>query len=115
MSDGRPFPRASRLRRSSDIRSVFRTGRRQRCGPLDIFLGTGQKAIPRVAIVVPRHGRTAVERNRLKRRLREIIRLFWLPVAPHGDLVVRARPDAYERDYAELRDRLMACLEIPTC
>ena len=68
-----------------------------------------------MAIVVPRHGRTAVERNRLKRRLKEIIRLCWLPGASHDDLVVRARPDAYERSYAELRDRLTECLEIPTC
>lgn len=56
-----------------------------------------------------------MERNRLKRRLREIIRLYWLPVAPADDLVVRARPDAYERSYAELRERLTACLEIPIC
>ena len=56
-----------------------------------------------------------MERNRLKRRLKEIIRLCWLPDASGDDLVVRARPDAYERSYAELRDRLTECLEIPAC
>jgi ribonuclease P protein component len=68
-----------------------------------------------VAIVVPRHGRSAVERNRLKRRLREIVRLFWLPVAPPSDLVIRARPEAYEIEFAELREGIVRCLGPQGC
>ncbi|MGW8283127.1 MAG: ribonuclease P protein component [Gemmatimonadota bacterium] len=115
MCDRRRFSRERRLRRSSDIRNVLRTGRRTRCGPVDIFRGSAQDSCSRVAIVVPRHGRTAVERNRVKRRLREIIRLDWLPVAPGGDLVVRARPGAYDSSYDDLRDRLSTCLGFPSC
>lgn len=115
MSDRRLWPRAARLRRSGDIRAVFRTGRRRRCGSCDAFLlapGTGR---PRVAIVVPRHGRSAVARNRLKRRLREIVRLCWLPVAPPSDLVIRARPEAYESEFAELREGIVRCLGLQGC
>ena len=60
---------------------------------------------------MPRHGHTAVERNRLKRRLREIIRVQWLPEARDADLVVRARAEAYGQGFAELRARLIECLE----
>ena len=35
--------------------------------------------LPRVGIVVPRHQHSAVDRNRLKRRLRELVRLELLP------------------------------------
>jgi ribonuclease P protein component len=108
------YPRARRLRRSREIRAVFRSGRRQRCGPIDLFLGADPDS-RRAAIVVPRHGHTAVARNRLKRRLREIVRLYWLPMASGGDLVVRARPGAYDSSFDELRTSMQACLERIRC
>ncbi|MCL7966776.1 MAG: ribonuclease P protein component [marine benthic group bacterium] len=115
MSGTFAFPRASRLRRSSEIRSVFRSGRRHRCGPIDLFLGPGPGDAPRAAIVVPRHGHTAVERNRLKRRLREIVRLHWLPTGAKGDLIVRARPSAYGSDYGDLLEAMTGCLQRLKC
>jgi ribonuclease P protein component len=108
------FPRARRLRRSSDIRSVFRSGRRHRCGPIDLFLEPDSEA-SRAAVVVPRHGHTAVERNRLERRLREIIRLHWLPDSRPGDLVVRAGPGAYDSSFKELLNAMRPCLEKIRC
>ena len=50
---------------------------------------------PRVGFIVPRYKHTAVERNRLKRRLRELVRATLLPTLPAVDLVVRARASAY--------------------
>lgn len=56
------------------------------------------------------HG-AAVRRNRLKRRLREIGRVYILPVldaeASQVDLLVRARPEAYTADFDALRDELL--------
>jgi ribonuclease P protein component len=57
---------------------------------------------PRVAIVVPRFGATAVARNRLKRRLRELVRRELLPVLPRRDVVVRATPQAYRAPFETL-------------
>jgi ribonuclease P protein component len=96
---------------------MFRSDRRS-CGPLDVFLRPAQAAGPRVGIVVPKHGRTIVERNRLKRRLREILRTQWLPdergrVAAEGggrDLLVRVRPTAYAAGFEELATALRTCL-----
>ncbi|MEJ2546254.1 MAG: ribonuclease P protein component [Gemmatimonadota bacterium] len=115
MSGTFAFPRASRLRRSREIRNVFRSGRRHRCGPIELFLGPGIGGVPRAAIVVPRHGHTAVERNRVKRRLREIVRLRWLPSGANGDLVVRARPSAYDSDFDELLSGVNECLQRLSC
>lgn len=62
---------------------------------------------PRLGVVVPLFGHTAVERNRLQRRLREIGRRCWLPEArAEGrpvDLLIRAGPGAYGLDFEELR------------
>jgi ribonuclease P protein component len=51
---------------------------------------------------VPRHGETAVARNRLRRRLREILRRRLLPTLSPLDLVVRTRPTAYGATFSEL-------------
>ena len=63
-------------------------------------------SFPRVGFIVPRYGRTAVERNRLKRRLREIVRTRLLPELPAVDLVIRTRPSAYAAAAALLADDL---------
>lgn len=54
---------------------------------------------------MPRHKRTAVARNRIKRQLREIVRTVLLPalaLSPPLDVVVRAAPEAYDADMATL-------------
>ncbi|HEU4586748.1 MAG TPA: ribonuclease P protein component, partial [Gemmatimonadaceae bacterium] len=62
---------------------------------------------PRAGFIVPKYSRTSVARNRLKRRLREIVRTELLPHLPAGDLVVRARREAYDASFAELHDQLL--------
>ncbi len=57
----------------------------------------------RVGLVVPRYGHSAVERNRLKRRLREIVRHDLLSIRSSGDLVIWARPLAYDVPFNQLQ------------
>jgi len=68
----------------------------------------------RAGIVVPRYGHTIVERNRLKRRLREFVRTEWLVEAqsqkPAPEILVRARPAAYDADARALREAFGRCL-----
>jgi ribonuclease P protein component len=42
-------------------------------------------------------------RNKLKRRLRELVRQELLPQSARADVVIRCRPGAYARDYDALR------------
>jgi len=63
--------------------------------------------------VVPRYRQSAVSRNRVKRRLRELVRLDMLTVLegmPPHDVVVRALPAAYQRDFAALKAELQQAL-----
>jgi ribonuclease P protein component len=66
-------------------------------------------------VVVPKHRRTAVERNRLKRRLREVLRADVLPrlrdLDKNADVIVRARKEAYLATFSQLRDELIAWVE----
>jgi len=55
-----------------------------------------------VGFVVPKFNRTAVQRNQLKRRLRELTRLRLLRAIPPMDLVIRARRETYDVSFEQL-------------
>lgn len=60
-----------------------------------------------MGVIVPRYGATAVARNRLRRRLRELLRCRVLGRAGAADLVARARVDAYHATVAQLAGDLL--------
>ena len=60
----------------------------------------------RVGIIVPKYGHNSVERNLVKRRLRELVRLHVLPELPLIDVVLRATPKAYTRSFDALREEV---------
>jgi ribonuclease P protein component len=66
---------------------------------------TGQ---PRMGLIVPKFQTSAVARNRLRRRLREIWRRDIQAHQPPGDLLIRARREAYQASFDELRSQLLA-------
>lgn len=73
---------------------------------MDVRAIASLRASVRVGVVVPKYKHNSVERNRLKRRLRELIRLEWLPMLPSMDVVVRVNPPAYQREFDALRDEM---------
>lgn len=117
MEDGErhTLPRTARITGSDEIRTLFRRGKRRKTRHLDVFLGSSPVARSRLGLVIPKHRRNAVQRNRLKRRLREIGRTAILPVLDRSglslDVMIRARPEAYSASFAELRDELERIVE----
>lgn len=105
------FPRAFRLTRDADLRRVAREGKRIRTQHLEIRVAASLFPHPRVGFIVPKYARTSVARNRLKRRLREIVRTELLPKLSGGDIVVRARREAYDAPFAELHEQLVHSAE----
>jgi ribonuclease P protein component len=63
---------------------------------------------------VPRYQSSAVARNRLRRRLREILRREVLRQLPAIDLVIRAKRSAYAASFADLRAELTGAVETLT-
>jgi ribonuclease P protein component len=100
------LPRSWRLTRRSDLAVVQREGRRHRTPRLDIAWRGNSHDHPRVGVIVPRYGRSNVARNRLRRRLREILRRRVLSVAGSVDLVVRSRPTAFDAALHQLASDL---------
>jgi ribonuclease P protein component len=87
--------------RGVELEALRREGRRVRTAHLDVRVAPGD-APARVGIVVPKHRHGSVERNRVKRRLRELARLRLLPVVPAGRILLRARPEAYAASFEAL-------------
>jgi ribonuclease P protein component len=57
---------------------------------------------PRAGVVVPKHRHKIVERNRVKRRLRELVRIKLLPGLEGIDVLIRAKAEAYDSNFAQL-------------
>ncbi len=102
------MPRARRLARASDIRRCLTYGRRRRLEHLDMIWIDNSTGQPRVGLIVPKFQSSAVARNRLRRRLREIWRRDIQGHHRTGDLVIRARREAYQAGFDALRSQLLA-------
>ncbi len=78
-------------------------------------MASSPASFPRLGVVVPKHRHRVVERNRVKRRLREIGRTVVLPGLRHGgaplDVLVRARPEAYDASWETLCQELQTVTE----
>jgi ribonuclease P protein component len=100
---------AQRLSGNARFTLAIRSGRRAGSSTLVIHLAlTDSGDAPRFGFVVSRAVGNAVTRNRVKRRLRELLRGHDLPDG--ALLVVRALPPAAGASYAELRSDLARCL-----
>jgi ribonuclease P protein component len=65
----------------------------------------------RVGFTVTKKNGTATERNRIRRRLRELVkRLDVIPMRPHHDYVLVGRRGALHRDFATMLDDLRQAL-----
>jgi ribonuclease P protein component len=101
--------RRYRLRRQADFQTVF-AGKRVYSGrAMTAFAVPNQGEAMRVGVTVSRAVKTSVERNRARRRLRELARVKLLgvdsPLHRLGiryDVVLIARPAALEVTFGEL-------------
>ena len=101
------FPRRARITRGAELQRVAREGKRIRTKFLEVRaiaspLAHSTAQPTRVGLIVPRHRQTAVARNRIKRRLRELSRTRLLPLRLTADVVIRIRPDAYRASFPDL-------------
>ena len=94
-----------RLRTGDEFRAVTRGGARSARSHVVVhltLLTQGEEA-PRVGFVVSKRIGNAVVRNRVTRRLREIVRPHLATLPPGSAIVLRALPGIDEQPFAELR------------
>jgi ribonuclease P protein component len=99
------FPKTRRLARSSDFGRVKEAGHAQR-GKFIVLatLAVQNSGASRAGLITSGHLGGAVVRNRVRRRLREIVRKHQRDLRDDFWIVVIARPDATKASYRALED-----------
>jgi ribonuclease P protein component len=106
----RPIPSETMDRAPGDP-STFGAGTRpaQTGNPLDVR--PCAEAQPRFGFTVTKQSGGAVRRNRIRRRLKEALRLLDpLPARPGHDYVILARPEAQSMPFLDLQEELIRAL-----
>ena len=86
------FPRSARLLRHADFERVYKQGRRHFAAHMTVFyLRRGEGEGFRVGFTVGRGLGGAVERNRMKRRLREAVRRRRQCASAPADIVINPK------------------------
>jgi ribonuclease P protein component len=97
------FPSSARLLRHADFERVYKQGRRHFAGHMTVFyLHRSGGQGPRVGFTVGRVLGGAVDRNRMKRRLREAVRCHRGLITAGADVVINPKKSLLRADFPEL-------------
>jgi ribonuclease P protein component len=99
------------LRRKADFDALGRRGSVRSTRLLVLRSLRTDRPETRIGLSTPRSLGGAVQRNRVRRRLRELIRERIEDVGAGWDLLLIARPEAGAASYAELREAVRSLLE----
>jgi len=118
------FPRTSRLLRHADFQRVYKEGRRHFSASMTFFYlarpGAGTRTpagvdLPpglRVGFTVGRALGGAVVRNRMKRRLREAVRLSRPVPGVDADVVINPKKSLLAADFSAVRNEVSRAFEV---
>jgi len=109
----RPLAKPPSLTQRRDFLRVQREGRRFRRERVTLLVGDNASSTARVGYTVSRRVGESVVRNRVRRRLREIVRLHQELLVLGLDYVIVATPPSAPSSYAELEGDL--CALLATC
>ena len=104
------LPRESRLAHKADFDAVYREGRKRTSREFAVFLRANGLPVSRFGWSIKKALGTAVRRNRMRRRLREIVRLHRREIAGGWDVVIHPRASVATADFAALTSELLKLL-----
>ncbi len=101
-----------RLKDKRDFDEVYKKGRKAASRFFLIKIKPNQKNINRIGFVVSKKSASKIVfRNKLKRRMREVIKLFEEETEKGYDVILIAKPKAYLRKYPEIREEIAELLK----
>ncbi len=114
---GARFPRSARLLRHADFERVYKQGKRHFAAHMTVFYlrraeGVGEATGSRIGFTVGRALGGAVDRNRMKRRLREAVRLQHPGINSAVDVVINPKKSLRTADFADLQNEISRAFEV---
>jgi ribonuclease P protein component len=104
------FPRSRRLQKPYEFKRIYQAGHREANRYLVVYTCPSQGRRGKVGIVTGKRLGKAVKRNRIRRALREIVRLNQHRILETRDLIIIAKPPALDLPHHELADQLFQLL-----
>jgi ribonuclease P protein component len=99
---GLRFPREARLVRRGEFDAVYRGGKRRSSSHFTVFVRANQKPLSRFGFSIKKALGGAVVRNRIRRRLREIVRCHRQEIPAGWDIVVHPKKSVETAEYLTL-------------
>jgi ribonuclease P protein component len=96
--------------RRAEFDAVYREGRRRSSSSFVVFFRPNGREISRFGMSVKKALGMAVARNRMRRRIREILRLHRQEIAPGWDIVIHPRSTVATAKFAALEAELVQTL-----
>jgi ribonuclease P protein component len=109
------FPKSVRLLKHSDFQHVYKDGKRHFSGLLTAFylLRTDHASLgPRIGITVGRVLGGSVQRNRIKRRMREAIRFQLCELTSPVDVVFNPKKVALTAEFTQIEQEVKRAFEV---
>ncbi|MGB8128661.1 MAG: ribonuclease P protein component [Candidatus Angelobacter sp.] len=102
------FPREARLLKHADFQVVYKQGRKHFSGNMTAFYRENQvDAAPRVGFTVGKVLGGAVDRNRIRRRMRSAVRNHLSELVRPLDLVLHPRKSVLTLEFSQLDAEIM--------
>ena len=109
---GREYPRGARLVRKADFDAVYRNGKRRSSSHFTVFLKANELPESRFGFSIKRALGGAVVRNRMRRRIREVVRLHREEISTGWDCVIHPKPNVENATFAVLESDLLRLLKV---
>ena len=109
---GGKFPRHMRLLRHADFERVYQQGRRHFAAHMTVFYLPRTEGASRVGFTVGRALGGAVERNRMKRRLREAVRRSLSPLPMTTDIVINPKKSLLKAEFGDLLEEIARAFQV---
>ena len=102
-----------RLVRKADFDAVYRHGKRRSNSHFTVFSKANDLPQSRFGFSIKRALGGAVVRNRIRRRIREVIRLHRQEISAGWDIVIHPRPNVATTPFTVLSTELLKLLKAP--
>jgi ribonuclease P protein component len=110
---GLNFPREARLVRRGEFDAVYRNGKRRSSPHFTVFFRANQLPLSRFGFSIKKALGGAVVRNRIRRRVREIVRCHRQEIPAGWDVVIHPKSAVARSPFAALETELVRVLRNP--
>jgi len=113
MASSKGFPRSARLLRHADFERVYKQGKRHFAAHMTVFYAQRSEGEGmRVGFTVGRVLGGAVQRNRMKRRLREAVRLQGSKPGVDADVVINPKKSLLNAEFSVVQGEVAKALQV---